>query len=100
MSEYAGNIFFGFSASAPRGYLPDWFYFHVLCPSVPVNKMNGEVYYAPVGLRKIEAKLLENGFLMCLTPSSEKQTKNNIYQVWVKNACFSRFRRNIDHFLG
>ena len=62
MSEYAGNIFFGFSASAPRGYLPDWFYFHFLCPSVPVNEENGEVVYAPVGLRKIEAKLLEYGF--------------------------------------
>ena len=62
MSEYAGNIFFGFSASAPRGFLPDWFYFHFLCPSVPVNKENGEAFYAPVGLRKIEAKLLEYGF--------------------------------------
>ncbi|MEN6443966.1 MAG: radical SAM protein [Methanoregula sp.] len=62
MSEYSGNIFFGFSASAPRGYVPDWFYFHFLCPSVPVNEENGEVVYAPVGLRKIEAKLLESGF--------------------------------------
>jgi radical SAM superfamily enzyme YgiQ (UPF0313 family) len=62
MSEYAGNIFFGFSASAPRGFLPDWFYFHLLCPSVPGNKENGEAFYAPVGLRKIEAKLLEYGF--------------------------------------
>jgi len=62
MSEYAGNIFFGFSASAPRGYLPDWFYYHFICPSVPVNEENGEVFYAPVGLRKIEAKLLEYGF--------------------------------------
>lgn len=62
MSEYAGNIFFGFSASAPRGYLPDWFYYHFICPSVPVNKENGEAFYAPVGLRKIEAKLLEYGF--------------------------------------
>ncbi|MDD5143707.1 radical SAM protein [Methanoregula sp.] len=62
MSEYAGNIFFGFSASAPRGFLPDWFYFHFLCPSVSVNRENGEAFYAPVGLRKIEAKLLECGF--------------------------------------
>lgn len=62
MSEYAGNIFFGFSASAPRGYLPDWFYYHFICPSVPGHKENGEAFYAPVGLRKIEAKLLEYGF--------------------------------------
>jgi len=62
MSEYAGNIFFGFSASAPRGYLPDWFFYRFLCPSVPVQKENGEASSAPVGLRKIEAKLLDYGF--------------------------------------
>jgi radical SAM superfamily enzyme YgiQ (UPF0313 family) len=62
MSEYAGNIFFGFAASAPRGYLPDWFYYYFLCPSVPVHKENGEAFFAPVGLRKIQAKLLEYGF--------------------------------------
>jgi len=41
MSEYAGNIFFGFSASAPRGYLPDWFFYRFLCPSVPYRRERG-----------------------------------------------------------
>lgn len=62
MSEYSGNIFFGFSTSAPRGYVPDWFFYHFICPSVPVHNENGEVLHAPVGLRKIEAQLLKYGF--------------------------------------
>lgn len=64
MSEYGGNIFLGFFATAPRGLIPaeDWLYFHFLCPSVPVNKKRGEPLRAPVGLRKIEAKLLASGF--------------------------------------
>ncbi|MEM3047360.1 MAG: radical SAM protein [Candidatus Bathyarchaeia archaeon] len=64
MSEYAGNIFFGFFATAPRGLIPaeDWLYFHFLCPSVPVDKRSGAPLRAPAGLRRIEAKLLASGF--------------------------------------
>ncbi|MEJ2271797.1 MAG: radical SAM protein [Candidatus Bathyarchaeota archaeon] len=61
MSEYRGGIFLGFSACAPKGLIPDWFYFSILCPSVPVNK-NGSVNYAPCGIRKVEAALLKHGF--------------------------------------
>ncbi|MBS7609086.1 B12-binding domain-containing radical SAM protein [Candidatus Bathyarchaeota archaeon] len=64
MSEYGGSIFLGFFACAPRGFIPaqDWFYFHFLCPSVPVDRRTGIPLRAPLGLRKIEAKLLEYGF--------------------------------------
>lgn len=61
MSEYRGGIFLGFSACAPKGLIPDWLYFSMLCPSVPVNK-DGSVRYAPCGTRKVEAALLNNGF--------------------------------------
>ena len=61
MSEYAGGIFLGFSACVPRGLIPDKLYFSLLCPSVPVNK-DGSSKYAPCGLRKTEALLLESGF--------------------------------------
>ncbi|MEJ2242756.1 MAG: cobalamin B12-binding domain-containing protein [Candidatus Bathyarchaeota archaeon] len=61
MSEYRGGIFLGFSACAPMGLIPNWLYFSVLCPSVPVNK-NGSVNYAPCGIRKVEAALLNHGF--------------------------------------
>ncbi len=61
MSEYHGGIFLGFSACAPKGLIPDWLYFSMLCPSVPVNE-NGSVKYAPCGTRKVEAALLNHGF--------------------------------------
>jgi len=61
MSEYQGGIFLGFSACAPKGLIPDWLYFSLLCPSVPVNG-DGSVKYAPCGTRKVEAALIEHGF--------------------------------------
>lgn len=61
MSEYRGGIFLGFSACAPKGLIPDWLYFSMLCPSVPVNE-NGSVKYAPCGTRKVESALLDYGF--------------------------------------
>jgi len=61
MSEYRGGIFLGFSACAPKGLIPDWLYFSLLCPSVPVNE-DGSVKYAPCGTRKVEAALIEHGF--------------------------------------
>lgn len=61
MSEYAGGIFLGFSACVPSGLIPDKFYFSLFCPSVPVN-FDGSSKFAPCGIRKIEAQLLNNGF--------------------------------------
>jgi radical SAM superfamily enzyme YgiQ (UPF0313 family) len=61
MSEYRGGIFLGFSACAPKGLIPDWLYFNMLCPSVPVNE-DGSVKFAPCGTRKVEAALLNHGF--------------------------------------
>lgn len=61
MSEYAGNIFFGFSTSAPRGFIPNWLYYRYVCPPVKAYE-NGEAVFAPYPLRKIEAALLRYGF--------------------------------------
>ena len=61
MSEYNGGMFLGFSACVPRGLIPDWLYFSLICPSVEVNG-DGSVKYAPYGTRKIEAALLGYGF--------------------------------------
>lgn len=61
MSEYRGGIFLGFSACVPKGLIPDWLYFSMFCPSVPVNA-DGSVKYAPCGTRKVEAALLNQGF--------------------------------------
>ena len=61
MSEYSGGVFLGFSACVPKGLIPDWLYFSMFCPSVPVNG-DGSVKYAPCGTRKVEAALLDHGF--------------------------------------
>jgi len=61
MSEYSGGVFLGFSACVPKGLIPDWLYFSIFCPSVPVNE-DGSVRYAPCGTRKVEAALLSHGF--------------------------------------
>jgi len=61
MSEYRGGIFLGFSACVPKGLIPNWLYFSMFCPSVPVNE-DGSVKYAPCGTRKVEAALLDHGF--------------------------------------
>jgi radical SAM superfamily enzyme YgiQ (UPF0313 family) len=61
MSEYSGGVFLGFSACVPKGLIPDWLYFSMFCPSVPVNE-DGSVRYAPCGTRKVEAALLNHGF--------------------------------------
>ncbi len=61
MSEYSGGVFLGFSACVPKGLIPDWLYFSMFCPSVPVNK-DGSVKYAPCGTRKVESALLDHGF--------------------------------------
>ena len=61
MSEYCGEKFLGFSACAPKGLIPDWLYFSMHCPSVSVND-DGAVKYAPCGIRKVEAAILDHGF--------------------------------------
>jgi len=61
MSEYHGGLFLGFSACIPKGLISDRLYFSLLCPSVEVNR-DGSVKYAPCGIRKVEATLLNYGF--------------------------------------
>lgn len=61
MSEYNRLIFLGFSACIPTKLIPDWLYYAMFCPSVKANK-DGSVEYAPCGIRKIEAVLLNNVF--------------------------------------
>jgi len=61
MSEYHGGLFLGFSACVPKGLIPDRLYFSLLCPPISVNR-DGSVKFAPCGIRKIEAALLNYGF--------------------------------------
>ena len=61
MSEYNRLIFLGFSACVPKGLVPDMIYFSLICPPIEANK-DGSTKYAPCGLRKVEAVLLNSGF--------------------------------------
>jgi len=60
MSSYNSIIFAGFATCFPKGYLPDHLFFRLFSP--PTESGNGIVKYAPYGLRKVEAALLEYGF--------------------------------------
>lgn len=61
MSNYHGGEFLGFAACAPAA-IPEYIYEKVFCPPAPVDDDGISAKFAPCGLRRIEAALLENGF--------------------------------------
>jgi radical SAM superfamily enzyme YgiQ (UPF0313 family) len=61
MSDYHNNPFVAFVAAFAKGPVPLWILRTFLYPPVESNS-DGQVKYAPYGLRKVEAVLLENGF--------------------------------------
>jgi len=61
MSDFYNNPFVAFVAGFAKGPLPLWFVRKMLYPPVERNP-DGRAKYAPYGLRKVEAILLENGF--------------------------------------
>ena len=61
MSDFANSPFMAFVAGFGKGPIPLGFARKTLYPPVPRN-VDGRAKYAPCGLRKVEAMLLENGF--------------------------------------
>jgi len=61
MSDFYNNPFIAFVCGFAKGPMPLWFLRKKLYPPVERND-DGKTKYAPYGLRKIEALLLENGF--------------------------------------
>ncbi len=61
MSDYHGNPFVAFMGGFPKGWIPLWLPRKRLYPPVK-NYSNDTAKFAPYGLRKVEAALLENGF--------------------------------------
>ena len=61
MSDYYNNPFVAFVAAFAKGPIPLWVLRRYLYPSVESNG-DGSAKYAPYGVRKVEALLLENGF--------------------------------------
>ena len=61
MSDYYNNPFAAFVAGFAKGPVPLWLLRKIIYPPVERNH-DGRAKYAPYGLRKVEALLLENGF--------------------------------------
>ncbi|MFP3985849.1 MAG: B12-binding domain-containing radical SAM protein [Candidatus Bathyarchaeia archaeon] len=61
MSDYYNNPFVAFVAGFAKGPVPQWFLRKWLYPPVQRDG-DGRARFAPYGLRKVEALLLENGF--------------------------------------
>src|SRR5215510_13833117 len=59
MTNYRGNFLYGFIACGPYEVLPEWVFDKVFCPSVETDKVTGEAKVAQVGLRRVEAALLQ-----------------------------------------
>lgn len=59
MSNYRDNMLFGFVACMPAEKLSKFLYYHVFCPSVPIYRDTGEAMLAPLGLRRVEASLID-----------------------------------------
>lgn len=62
MSDFADNPFVAFAGGFAKGPVPLWFLRRALYPPVERNDGIGTAKYAPYGLRKVEALLLQNGF--------------------------------------
>ncbi|MEM3004996.1 MAG: radical SAM protein [Candidatus Bathyarchaeia archaeon] len=60
MSNYHGKEFLGFASAAPPNVLPEWLFKMLFFPTVEAP--DGVPIQAPYGLRKIEARLLNDGF--------------------------------------
>lgn len=61
MSDYHGHEFLGFLATGPVLLPPKKLWVELACPPVKVDR-HGRPFQAPYGLRKLEAKLQEEGF--------------------------------------
>ena len=61
MSDFANSPFMAFVAGFGKGPIPLSFARKTLYPAVP-RTVDGRAKYAPYGLRKVEAMLLQNGF--------------------------------------
>ncbi|MFX1516964.1 MAG: B12-binding domain-containing radical SAM protein [Promethearchaeota archaeon] len=61
MSDYHGNEFLGFSACIPDKWLPDFIRYKTFIP-IPRSFPDGSARFATIGIRKVEAALIQNGF--------------------------------------
>ncbi len=60
MSNHHRKEFLGFGTSAPPNWLPEWLFRFLFFPKI--KTIDGLPVEAPYGIRKIEAKLIDEGF--------------------------------------
>lgn len=60
MSNHHGKEFLGFGTSAPPSWLPEFLFRYLFFPHM--KSVDGFPWQAPYGLRKMEAKLIDEGF--------------------------------------
>ncbi len=61
MSNHHGKEFLGFMATGPAIGVPHWLWMWIAAPKMKVDS-EGKPVQAPYGLRKVEAKLIDDGF--------------------------------------
>ncbi|MGQ9583144.1 MAG: B12-binding domain-containing radical SAM protein [Thermoplasmatota archaeon] len=69
MSNYHGMIVLGFGTSAPQSIIPESLFRFLIFPGL--RSTRGSLRLAPLGLRKIEARLVESGYSVATVPPAE-----------------------------
>ncbi len=69
MSNYHGMVVLGFGTSAPQSIIPESLFRYLIFPSL--RSTHGSLRLAPLGLRKIQAKLIERGYSVAAVPPAE-----------------------------
>ena len=82
MSNYHGKEFLGFATSAPPNWFPELLFRYLFFPKM--KKVNGLPWQAPYGLRKIEAKLIDEGIAaLVVDPADLEEYKARVIGIYV-----------------
>ncbi|MCD6331451.1 MAG: B12-binding domain-containing radical SAM protein [Thermoplasmata archaeon] len=85
MSNHHGKEFLGFGTSAPPNWIPEWLYKWLFFPRM--KKINGLPWQAPYGLRKLEAKLIDEGInALVLSPDDLGRYEAKVIGIYVMDA--------------
>ncbi len=85
MSNYHGKEFLGFGTSAPPNWIPEFMFRQLFFPKM--KKVSGFPWQAPYGLRKIEAKLLDEGIdAIVIDPDDLRKYEAKVIGIYVMDA--------------
>jgi radical SAM superfamily enzyme YgiQ (UPF0313 family) len=85
MSNYHGKEFLGFGTSAPPNWIPELIFRQLFFPKM--KKVDGLPWQAPYGLRKLEAKLIDEGInAVVVDPDDLAGYKAKVIGIYVMDA--------------